>query len=50
MLLLFLCEDVSNLHGYISGKTANMVRKRPGSESVVYGLNVPRMPSMINTA
>jgi hypothetical protein len=33
------------LHEYISGKTAIMLKKRPGSERVGYDLNNAKIPS-----
>ena len=35
------CEHA---RGYVSGKREIKLRKRPGSDRVGYGLNVPRIP------
>ena len=34
----------THAQGYISGKRGIRLRKRPGSDRVGYGLNVPRTP------
>ena len=42
--------DEGNLHEYISGKSAIMLRNRPGSERVGYALKMPRTPTSKNEA
>jgi hypothetical protein len=37
-------ERGEHAQGYVSGKRVIRLRKRPGSDRVGYGLNVPRTP------
>ena len=48
--MLFKGKRNRDVHGYVSGKMAIMLKKSPGSERVKYALKVPRIPSRTREA